>query len=108
FALIFLACVFFFREADNGSLIQTLLVVAGYTYGPLLALFSFGILTRRKVREAFVPAICMISPIACYVLKAHDKTWFGGYVIGTELLIINALLAFLLLWFTSFKEKQLL
>ncbi|MBS1783741.1 MAG: sodium:solute symporter [Bacteroidetes bacterium] len=108
FALIFLACVFFFREADNGSLIQTLLVVAGYTYGPLLALFSFGILTRRKVREAFVPAICMVSPIVCYVLKGHDKAWLGGYVIGTELLIINAMLAFLLLWITSLKEKQLL
>jgi Na+/proline symporter len=97
FAIIFLACVFFFREVDNGSLIQTLLVVAGYTYGPLLALFSFGILTKRKAYETAVPLICILSPVVCYMLKQNDKSWLGGYSIGTELLIINAGLAFILL-----------
>lgn len=105
FALIFLFCVFFFREVDNGSLIQTLLVVAGYTYGPLLALFSFGILTKRKVQEAAVPLICLLAPVVCYVLKENDKAWLGGYVIGTELLIINAALAFILLFLCSKKGK---
>jgi Na+/proline symporter len=97
FAVIFLACVFFFREVDNGSLIQTLLVVAGYTYGPLLALFSFGIFTRRKVIDAAVPLICILSPVLCYILKKYEQDWLGGYVIGTELLIINAGLAFIML-----------
>jgi Na+/proline symporter len=106
FAIIFLICVFFFREVDNGSLIQTLLVVAGYTYGPLLALFSFGILTRRKVNEAAVPLICLLAPVVCYILKENDKAWLGGYVIGTELLIINAALAFILLILCSKKVDQ--
>jgi Na+/proline symporter len=103
FALIFLACIFIFRTIDNGSLIQTLLIVAGYTYGPLLALFSFGILTNRNVRNEFVPAICIASPIACYVLKQHEAQWLHGYSIGTELLIINASLTFLLLFLCSKK-----
>jgi len=108
FALIFLGCVFFFREVDNGSLIQTLLVVAGYTYGPLLALFTFGIFTRRKVNELLVPLICIIAPIVCYVIKQHDKQWLNGYIIGTELLIINAALTFALLLLCSRKaEKEL-
>ena len=107
FALVFLGCVFFFREADNGSLIQTLLVVAGYTYGPLLALFMFGIFTKRAVIEGAVPIICLLSPIVCYILKEHDKSWFGGYVIGTELLIINACLAFILLILCSKKSSNL-
>ncbi len=106
FALIFLACVFFFREVDNGSLIQTLLVVAGYTYGPLLALFTFGIFTKRKVKESLVPIICIAAPILSYLLKQNDKQLLGGYVIGTELLIINAALTFILLFLCSRKAES--
>lgn len=106
FAIIFLACVFFFREVDNGSLIQTLLVVAGYTYGPLLALFSFGILTKRTVQNYAIPIVCVLSPVVCYVLKQHDKEWLGGYAIGTELLIINGALTFLLLYIFSKKDDM--
>lgn len=105
FALVFLACVFFFREVDNGSLITILLEVAGYTYGPLLALFAFGILTRRQVMEGAVPIICIVAPVACYILKHYDKEWLNGYAIGTELLIINAALAFLLLFLCSKEDK---
>lgn len=106
FAFIFLLCVFFFREIDNGSLIQTLLVVAGYTYGPLLALFTFGIFTKRNVNERLVPFICLLSPILCYIVKQHDKQWLGGYSIGTELLLINATITFLLLHITSRKAIE--
>jgi Na+/proline symporter len=108
FAIVFLACVFFFREVDNGSLIQILLVVAGYTYGPLLALFSFGIFTKRNVIEGIVPFICIVSPILCYILKQHDTAWLGGYSIGTELLIINAGITFLLLFLFSKKGNTVL
>jgi Na+/proline symporter len=107
FALLFLACVFFFREVDNGSLIQILLVVAGYTYGPLLALFVFGIFTKRAVNNTLVPVICIAAPIVCYILKQHDKDWLGGYTIGTELLVINAGLTFVLLFLFSKKDEQL-
>lgn len=107
FALVFLACVFFFREVDNGSLIQILLVVAGYTYGPLLALFVFGIFTKRAVNNTLVPVICIAAPIVCYMLKQHDKEWLGGYAIGTELLVINAGLTFVLLFLFSKKDTQL-
>jgi Na+/proline symporter len=106
FATVFLICVFIFREVDNGSLIQTLLVVAGYTYGPLLALFAFGILTRRRVRSILVPVICIAAPIACYILKQNDTKLLGGYAIGNELLIINATVTFLLLLLTSKRGKH--
>jgi hypothetical protein len=108
FAIIFLMCVFFFRAVDNGSLIQTLLVVAGYTYGPLLALFSFGIFTRREVRNELVPLICLASPVVCYILKQHDTKWLNGYSIGTELLIINAAFTFLLLIISSKKGSKII
>ncbi|NDC42155.1 MAG: sodium:solute symporter, partial [Chitinophagia bacterium] len=101
FALVFLACVFLFRLIDNGSLIQTLLVIAGYTYGPLLALFSFGMLTRRQVRPALVPLVCLAGPVICYMLKQNETQLLHGYVIGVELLLVNALITFGLLWTIS-------
>lgn len=107
FAIIFLACVFFFRATDNGSLIQTLLIVAGYTYGPLLGLFAFGMLTKRNPRELAVPLICLAAPLLCYLLKTNEKQWLGGYVIGTELLLINAALTFTGLLLCSRKEREL-
>ncbi len=106
FAIIFLGCVFFFREVDNGSLIQTLLVVAGYTYGPLLALFVFGIFTKRGVNNTAVPVVCIIAPVLCYLLKQNEKTLLGGYTIGTELLIINAAITFVLLYAFSNKNNM--
>jgi Na+/proline symporter len=106
FALIFLACIFFFKQIDNGSLIQTLLLVAGYTYGPLLALFSFGMLTKRQIRNDLVPFISLLSPIICYFLKQNDKQLLHGYAIGTELLIINAAIAFTLFYISSKKVTE--
>lgn len=105
FAVIFLGCIFFFREVDNGSLITTLLAVAGYTYGPLLALFAFGIFTKRQVANKLVPFICIAAPILCYVLKENDSEWLGGYRIGLELLLINAVITYVLLWVTSHKPS---
>lgn len=97
FAVVFLACIFMFRKVDDGSLIQILLDIAGYTYGPLLALFAFGIFTKRQVRNELVPLICLVAPVACYIVKKNEASLLGGYSIGTELLIINAAIAFLLM-----------
>ncbi len=106
FALVFLGCIFFFREVDNGSLISTLLAVAGYTYGPLLALFAFGIFTKRDVNNKMVPIICIASPILCYLLKENDAALLGGYKIGLELLLINAGITFSFLYLASKKPLQ--
>jgi len=105
FSVVFLICVFLFRKIDNGSLIDTLLKIAGYTYGPLLALFVFGIFTRRQVRDSMVPLVCIGAPVVCYLLKTYEKDLLHGYVIGNELLIINAALTFILLLMTSKKGR---
>lgn len=105
FAVVFLGCVFLFRLIDNGSLIQTLLVIAGYTYGPLLALFSFGILTKRQLRHQWVPLVCLAGPVLCYLLKQSDKVLLGGYAIGNELVLVNACITFLLLLLVSVSKN---
>jgi Na+/proline symporter len=106
FALVFLMCVFVFRVVDNGSLIDTLLKIAGYTYGPLLALFAFGILTKRNPIETALPVVCLAAPVLTYLLKGNDKSLLGGYIIGTELLLINAALTFIGLLLFSRRSPQ--
>lgn len=107
FALVFLCFIFLFRKIDNGSLIDTLLDVAGYTYGPLLALFAFGIFTRRRLINELVPVICIAAPILCYLLKQYQNSKPNSYVIGLELLIINASITFLFLCLISKKERKI-
>jgi Na+/proline symporter len=101
FSLLFLVIIVVFREINERSVIDAVLNIAAYTYGPLLGLFTFGILTRRRVRDKLVPVICVISPILSYIISASAESWLGGYKIGIEILIVNGLITFAGLWMTS-------
>ena len=101
FALLFLLLVMVFKWADNPSMIGLILKLAGYTYGPLLGLFAFGILTRRVVRDPLVPLIALAAPIICFFIDKYQRALFGTYEIGLELLIINGALTFVGLWLVS-------
>jgi Na+/proline symporter len=106
FAFIFFIMVMVFKAIDNKSIIYVILDVAGYTYGPLLGLFAFGILTKRKLNDGpIVTAICLLSPVASFFIKKYSAFLFGGYQVGIELLIINGLLTFLGLLMVS-KRRQ--
>ena len=95
-----------FGAIRDGSVIDAIYTVAGYTYGPLLGLFFFGILCRRRVRDRWVPLICILSPVLCYILSTHSEAWLGGYRIGFELLLINAALTWLGLWLSGAGLKR--
>ena len=117
FAVVFLICILIFKAIDNKSIIDVILKLAGFTYGPLLGLFTFGIITKRKVRDGMVPYICVLALLLSLVLdvtagadwylkmftkdaaalnaaKDFSGHLFSGYKIGIELLIINAGLTF--------------
>jgi Na+/proline symporter len=104
FAAIFLFFVMVFHQINSPSMIGVILKVAGYTYGPLLGLFSFGILTKRVVNDRLVPVVAVISPIICFLIDKYQASLFGGFEIGLELLILNGLLTFIGLWLISRKE----
>lgn len=103
FAAIFLFFVMVFHQINSSSMIGVILKVAGYTYGPLLGLFSFGILTKRVVNDRLVPVVAVISPIICFLVDKYQASLFGGFEIGLELLILNGLLTFIGLWLISRK-----
>ncbi len=105
-AAIFLVFVLLYKWINNPSMIGVILIVAAYTYGPLLGLFSFGILTKRTVQDKLVPLVCVIAPIICYLLNMFQESLFGDFKIGLELLIINGLLTFLGLLIISKKAPQ--
>lgn len=98
FAVILLAVILVFWAVNKRALINAVLTIAGYTYGPLLGLFAFGLISKARVRDAWVPLICCIAPALCYGLSMNSKAWFAGYVFGFELLIVNGLLTALGLW----------
>jgi mannitol-specific phosphotransferase system IIBC component len=86
-------------------MIGVILKIAGFTYGPLLGLFAFGILTKRKVNDNLVPFICIIAPLVCFFLDKFQKVIFGSFEVGLEMLIINGTLTFLMLLAVSKKMQ---
>ena len=103
-ALAFALCIVIFHMAGSGTIIDTIYRLAGYTYGPLLGLFSFGLLTKRQALDRAVPYIAILSPIVCALLDyLAPKLW--NYHFSYELLLLNALLTFLALLATSTKAK---
>ncbi|SFD09559.1 Na+/proline symporter [Chitinophaga sp. CF118] len=108
FTFIFLLFVLLFKYINSASMIGVILIVASYTYGPLLGLFSFGILTRRRVKDGVVPLIAIAAPLVCLFLDTYQAKVLGDYKIGLELLVLNGLLMFMgLLLFSKPAEKKL-
>lgn len=104
--LLFFVLIILCKIIDDGNILNIILTVAGYTYGPLLGLFAFGIITRKQVLTWMVPIVCVLSPIICYVLDTNSVAWFQGYVFGFELLFVNGLITFLGLYISSFFIKK--
>ncbi|HSB93587.1 MAG TPA: sodium:solute symporter [Flavitalea sp.] len=127
FAAIFYLVVIGFRLMDNKSIIDVILKVAGFTYGPLLGLFAFGILTKRKIRDSLALYVCLIAPLIILGIdfinninwyqkqlgldgefvnsvKAISQNVFGEFKIGYELLIYNGVLTYLGLLSISKRE----
>ncbi|WP_300598502.1 sodium:solute symporter [Niabella sp.] len=94
-ALSFLLLVLMFYWINDNSMIGIILKLAGYTYGPLLGLFAFGIFTKRRPQDRLVPYVCFIAPIICFFIDKYQSVLFGDFKIGLELIIINATLTFI-------------
>ena len=101
--LFFVLFILLFRQINSTSLIDAIYILASYTYGPLLGLFVFGLFTKKQPNDTFVPYICIISPLLCYLLDLISQH-FWGYRFGYELLMLNGLLTFAGLWVSSLRR----
>ncbi len=96
-----------FRAITDQSVISAIFRVAGYTYGPLLGMFAFGIFTKHQVKPYMIPILGILSPLICYFLQVNAEKMFDGYKMGYELLIINGAITYAGLCFSKIgKEFQ--
>ncbi|MCS7018656.1 MAG: sodium:solute symporter [Cytophagales bacterium] len=106
FSVLLYFIILIFRWINDDAVINAVFRVAGYTYGPLLGLFTFGLFTAARVRDWAVPFVCVTSPIICYLLNAHSEAWFNGFKFGFELLVVNGAITFVGLWLFSYSGKK--
>lgn len=102
FAAAMCAVILIFHHLNDAAVVDKVLEVAGYTYGPLLGLYAFGMATRRSLRDALVPIVCLLAPVISYLAAIYIPQW-TGYSFGFELLLLNAALTFAGLWLISRK-----
>ncbi|MCK5136170.1 MAG: sodium:solute symporter [Bacteroidales bacterium] len=86
--------IMLFRAINDENVISAIFRVAGYTYGPLLGLYAFGLFTRLRVRDRLVPLLAILSPVLTYLLSYFSEVLFNGYRFGFELLIVNGSIMF--------------
>ncbi|MDY5085791.1 MAG: sodium:solute symporter [Prevotella sp.] len=104
-AVVFILCVLLFELVNSQSVLDAIYTLCGYTYGPLLGLFAYALITKRGVNDRAVPAIAVASPVICFAadwLTSH----YTSYRFGYELLMLNGLLTFIGLWATSMKAGK--
>jgi solute:Na+ symporter, SSS family len=105
-ALVFFVSILIFSILNDRAVIDKLFTIAGYTYGPLLGLYSFGLFTKRKVTDWLTPFIAVLSPLICFFLSTYSVVLFNGYKFGFELLLLNGLLTFIGLYMFSSKPEK--
>jgi Na+/proline symporter len=104
FSVLFFLIIILFNWLNNSSVIDTVLKAAVFTYGPLLGLFFFGILTTRKITDHWTPYLAVLAPILTYVIEIYTKEW-TGYIFSYELLLINGGIMFVGLWLSGLKKN---
>ncbi|HLO57380.1 MAG TPA: sodium:solute symporter [Bacteroidales bacterium] len=95
FAVLFIVAILLFKVLNNESVINALFKIAGYTYGPLLGMFAFGILTPYRANDKVSPYISVAAPVLCFFLDRYSQQLLWGYKFGFEILIVNGLIVFL-------------
>jgi len=93
-AFLFYISVLIFSTLNDEAVIDKLFTIAGYTYGPLLGLYTFGLFTKRRVNDRITPFIAILSPVVCFILSEYSVQLFNGYEFGFELLLLNGFLTF--------------
>ncbi|RXR21899.1 sodium:solute symporter [Flavobacterium stagni] len=96
FSFLLFLVILLFNALNDDSVVKMIFKVASYTYGPLLGLYGFGLFMKTKtVRDQWVPVVCIIAPLLCWIMTTYSKDWFGDYQFDNELILVNGLLTFL-------------
>jgi Na+/proline symporter len=94
-----------FRALNQDSIIDTIYTLAGYTYGPLLGLYAFGLFTKYQVHDKLVPLVAILPPLFTGLLDFNANNWFG-FTLGYEKLMLNGAITFFMLWLMQKRQKK--
>lgn len=106
FSVLLLFTILIFNAVSNDSVINEVFKAAGFTYGPLLGLFAFGILSTRQIQNRFVLPVCLIAPFATYLINRFSADLLGGFEFGSLIILLNGFLTFIGLILISYKEVK--
>ncbi|MCH7398602.1 sodium:solute symporter [Belliella sp. DSM 107340] len=95
FTFLMFLVIIMFRWINDQSVINAVFVIAGYTYGPLLGLYAFGLFTKHQVKDIFVPFLAVSAPVLTFIISQNSEALFWGYKFGFEALILNGILMFM-------------
>lgn len=106
FSVVLLIVIVIFEAMNNDSVINELFTIAGYTYGPILGLFVFGMFTTRQLRDNLVIPICLAAPVLSYIINFNSPTWFNGFEFGFLIIALNGMVTFFGLWAISYEAAE--
>lgn len=106
FSVVLFLAIIIFHSLNNDAVINGLFKAAGYTYGPILGLFTFGLTNKRAIQDKWIIPIAIIAPILSYFIDVNSKEWFNGFTFGFFILAVNGLLTYLGLWLISINKKS--
>ena len=104
FSFLMFLVIVVFNQINDTSVVNAVFKVAGFTYGPLLGLFAYGLLVKSQVKDRFVPLACIAAPLISVILDYKSAEWFFGYQFGFEILLVNACLTMLGLYLLRSKQ----
>jgi SSS family solute:Na+ symporter len=105
FAAALLITILVIKKLNSSAVIDTVLKIAGYTYGPLLGLYAFGLFTQMQASDRWIPLICVLAPIITFIIDSNSIAWMNGYKFGNELLLLNGVITFIGLWLIKRKAS---
>ncbi len=103
FSVLLILVILVFKAINNESIVMAVFKVAGYTYGPILGLFVFGMYSKRKVTDKWVPYVAFSAPVITYFISSYSEVLMNGYKFGFELLLVNGLVTIIGLFAISKK-----
>lgn len=106
FSVLLFMVIILFKNLNNEAVISSVFKAAGYTYGPLLGIYAFGLFTNWQIKDSLVPIICILSPALAYLLNIYSEELLFGYKFGFEILLVNGLFTFLGLLLIKIKGRS--
>ncbi len=106
FSIILFLAIIIFHSLNNDAVINGLFKAAGYTYGPILGLFTFGLTSKNVIRDKWILPIAIIAPLLSYFIDVNSKEWFNGFTFGFFILAVNGFLTYMGLWLISINKKS--